>query len=570
MIRRIGFAFVLVSVACGGAGAGAAVTGDDAELRFRAMPVDESLPEVDASGYEIELTEGGDVGHETFAANVKGSYTATADLRELTLDFDGNEIDEVTVSGRHADYTRVGATLHIRLPDAVKKGSTFSTRVAYHGTVRQADGEDPDDFANFGGFMVKQRNTDGARIFTSLSWPYKARRWLPLRDHPRDVAQVAITATFASSFTVLANGKHLATTENANGTRTWHYEALTPMPTYDFHVSAYESWDIDNSISKSNIPVATYTYKSGHALQKQVFGDLTKALDFYEDSFGAYRWGSASFIEEPIFGGGMEHASVVSMDETLFDADDVAEARKTAFHELAHHWSGNLVHFRRWNDFWLSEGFTEYLTGRAVTHIDGPEAGKQVWRDYLDAVVAQDEIDPHPLAPAGDEIDVLTIFDDIPYEKGALTVRMLEHIVGEATMAKFLRDWFDRHAFNNAVDTDDFERELEAASGQDLKGFFDTMVRGRGHPELKTTFAPSGDGVDVTIEQTQKVGPRGGFLMPIDLDLVCENGTTERVRMDLSHLKTTAHFKPKSPVKSVVTDPDEVAIAVIIGDTRER
>lgn len=556
----------LLIVACGGVGSGSsAITGDDAELRFRAMPVDESLPEVDASGYEIELTASGAIGQETFTANVKGSYTATTDLKELTLDFDGNDIDEVTVSGRRADYARSGATLRITLPELVKKGGTFSTRISYHGGVRQSDGQDPNDFAAFGGFMVKQKNTDGARIFTTLSWPSKARRWLPLRDHPRDVAQVAFTATFPSTFTVLANGKHISTDEEG-GTRTWHYEALTPMPTYDFHISAYENWNVDNAKSKSNIPVATYTYASGKTMAKTVFGDLTKALDFYEGTFGAYRWGTATFIEEPIFGGGMEHASVVSMDETLFDPNDLDTARKTAFHELAHHWSGNLVHFRRWNDFWLSEGFTEYLTGRAVTHIDGTEAGKQVWRDYLKAVVDQDKRDPHPLAPSGEEIDVLTIFDDIPYEKGALTVRMLEHMVGEETMAKFLKGWFDRHAFGAAVETDDLKRELEAASHQDLTGFFDTFVRGQGHPELKVTHSATSDGVDVTVEQVQKIGPtanpQSAFVFPLDLELAGEGGS-ERVRMDVSHLKTTAHFRTKTAVKSVTADPEQFAIAVI-------
>lgn len=562
---------LLLTAACGaGAGQAEPIAGSDAELRFRPFPVDESLPDVDASGYEIDLTTAGAPGQETFSASVKGSYTATTDLRELTLDFDGNEIDEVSVSGRLAEYTRSGPTLRIRLPEAVAKGHTFSTRVAYHGVVRQAEGQDPNDFAAFGGFIVKQKNTDNGRIFTTLSWPSKARRWLPLRDHPRDVAQVAITATFAASFTVLANGKLVSTEKNADGTRSWHYEALTPMPTYDFHVSAYESWKTSSSKSRSNVPVATYTYAGGQSLAKDVYRDLPAALDFYEERFGPYRWGSASFIEEPIFGGGMEHASVVSMDETLFDPKGLDDARKTAFHELAHHWSGNLVHIRRWNDFWLSEGFTEYLTAQAVTRIDGPEAGKRVWRDYLEAALEQDKADPHPLAPAGAEIDVLTIFDAIPYQKGALTLRMLERIVGEKTMEKFLRGWFDRHAFGTGVETDDLQRELEAESGKDLGAFFETFVRGRGHPELKVSFAPAGDGIDITVEQVQKVGPRGGFVFPLDLDLVTESGPRERVTMDLAHLKSTAHFKPKSSVKSVVTDPDEVAIAVTIGDTRQQ
>src|SRR4051812_48936831 len=104
------------------------------------------------------------------------------------------------------------------------------------------------------------------------------------------------------------------------------------MPAYDFHVVAYESWNVDAAKSPSGIPITTYMYGSNHRAQKGVYGDLPKTLDFYESTFGKYRWGTATFIEEPIFGGGMEHASVVSMDETLFP--DPGEARKTAFHEL--------------------------------------------------------------------------------------------------------------------------------------------------------------------------------------------------------------------------------------------
>ena len=147
---------------------------------------------------------------------------------------------------------------------------------------------------------------------------------------------VTIAATFPKTFTVLANGKHVGTDETATS-KTWRYEALTPMPTYDFHVSAYEGWNVESAKSRSSIPVVSYTYTSGKPKTKSIFGDLTKALDFYESEFGAYRWGSATFIQEPIFGGGMEHASVISMDETLFTDDDTSEARAIAFHELAHH-----------------------------------------------------------------------------------------------------------------------------------------------------------------------------------------------------------------------------------------
>lgn len=550
------FATAMLAACFAGEGdATGGVEGGEDELRFRADAVDKTLPDVDALGYEIALRIDDTERRESFTADVKGTYVATRTLSELSLDFEGNTVDEVRVGGRIAQHRREGARLIVTLPSPVAEGRTFSTRIKVHGDVRQADGANPNDFSAFGGLMVKQRNGDGKRIFTSLNWPSKARRWLPLRDHPSDGAMVAFDVTFPKAYVVLANGKKLADKENADGTRTWRYEALTPMPTYDFHVSAYDGWKIEEARSPSGVPIATYTYASASRHEDAVYGDLPKVLDFYESRFGKYRWGTAGFVEEPIFGGGMEHASVVSMDETLFS--DPHGARDTAFHELGHHWSGNLVRIRQWNDFWLSEGFTEYLTARALAEVDGPERKRQVYREYLSSALSADRSNPHPLAPRGDEIDVLTIFDGITYQKGALVVRMLERIVGGERMDAFLKGWFDRHAFG-AVRTSDLERELSEASGIDLSGFFASFVYGGYHPELKVTF----DADEVKVEQVQSKGIATGFVFPLDLDFVDETGNVQRVVVDLTGKVTTKpHGLGRAP-RSVVVDPDEYAMAV--------
>ena len=39
-------------------------------------------------------------------------------------------------------------------------------------------------------------------------------------------------------------------------------------------------------------------------------------MDFYSLTFGPFAWGQVSYLEEPIFGGGMEHVSVISMEES--------------------------------------------------------------------------------------------------------------------------------------------------------------------------------------------------------------------------------------------------------------
>jgi len=527
-------------VACAGQDLGAAQTDED-EIRFRSTDIDTSLPDVDALGYEIELVVDDAPKRETFRAEVKGTYVATKALEALELDFSGNTLDELTVSGRRAEHRREGDRLVVTLPQRVSAGATFSTRIRYHGDVAQAESMNPDDFVGFGGFMVKQKNAEGKRIYTTMSWPSKTRRWLPVRDHPRDTAMVTFRATFPSAFTVLANGKRTGLEKNADGSTTWRYEALTPMPTYDFHVAAYEAWA---SETKKEAPITVHAYPSQENARK-VYADIEQAFAFFERTYGRYGWGTLRYIEEPIFGGGMEHATVISMDETLFA--DPAEARATAFHELAHHWSGNAVHFRRWNDFWLSEGFTEYLSGRAIEQLDGPEAGRRVWRDYWKRSLADERVNPHPLAPRGAEIDVLSIFDAISYQRGALTVRMLGHIVGEARMDAFLKSWFERHGFRAAVTTDDFERELEAATNVPLGAFFDAFVRRAGHPELRATV----EGRTLTIEQLQD-GP--AFRFPLD---VAVGERTITVPLDGKTTKVTL-----DAAAPVLLDPGEHAIAV--------
>lgn len=541
-----------------------AATEDD--LRFRVDRVDMSLPDVDAIGYEVDLVVNDVPGQETYAADVKGSYVATRSIAELALDFEGNVIDSVLVGGRPARYRRDGSKLVIELPTAVAAGQAITSRVRYHGTVAQADGANPNDFAAFGGLNVRQRNAEGKRIYSSLSWPSKARRWLPVRDHPSDGAMLVMNVTFPKAFTVLANGKQVSRADTADGKRTWRYEALTPMPTYDFHLAAYEGWKTEEERAASGVPITTYTYANAYGSRRAVYADLPRALDFYEATFGKFRWGNVTFIEEPIFGGGMEHASVVSMDETLFG--NLTEARTTAIHELVHHWAGNLVRIRTWNDFWLSEGFSEYLTARFLAVTDGPDAKKKIFRAYLTDALAGDRYRPHALRPADPEVDVLGIFDSISYQKGGLVLRALERVVGEAELTAFLHGWFDRHAWG-AVVTADFQRELSEATGQDLSKFFDGFVYGEYHPEVRVTLSPTGSGeIDVKVEQLQARGPASGFAFPLDLDLVDDAGALERVSIDVTGKTTTKRLRPARTPRSVVVDPDEAMLGTVTcGDT---
>jgi aminopeptidase N len=559
---------VLGAIACAPAPDADDETDDEGALSSfhgkRIGAFDHTLPDVDAIGYDAEiLVDGRNPGAEHFGATVTGTYVATRALTALELDFDGNDVERITVDGRAATFSRSGTTLRIELGREIPIGQAFTAAVKYHGNVFQADGKDRDDYAGFGGLMVARQSRAERTLYASLNWPQKARRWLPLRDHPRDGAMFALKATFPNQMTVVSNGKRVSEKDNRDGSKTWSYEALTPMPTYDFFVAASDAWkETVGTASGSRVEVHSYAYAQDEPMAGPIFGDTPSAMDFYANVFGPYQWGDrVSYFEIPIYAGGIENATVIGMDETLFDSTAAAEARQVAFHEMAHHWSGNLVRYGTWNDFWLSEGFTEYLTRRAIQAHDGPDAVREVWRRTMrDGLIGERDA-LHAVRPPDPEKDVLTFFDDVVYAKGAFVLKMLEDRVGTDRFTKFLRSWFDKHAFGH-VTTADFERELTEAVGSDVSRFFQQWIYGEYHPELKISWTRVDAGnVDLTVEQTQTKGPQEGFELPYELD-VTVRGQKQRVKLDLSGRSTTKRLTITSDPQTITPDPDEHAYAV--------
>jgi hypothetical protein len=123
-------------------------------------------------------------------------------------------------------------------------------------------------------------------------------------------------------------------------------------------------------------------------------------------------------------------------------------------HELAHSWAGNLVTNATWNDVWLNEGITTYVERRIMEALRGVEYADMLWhlgRQDLDEALAANPGSPTTrlsltLGP-DDDADGSTAA--IAYEKGSLFMRTLEHKIGRDKFDAFLKDRFDRFAFQS-------------------------------------------------------------------------------------------------------------------------
>lgn len=194
------------------------------------------------------------------------------------------------------------------------------------------------------------------------------------------------------------------------------------------------------------------------------FADVEAMVAAAERLFGPYRWGRYDvLILPPSFPyGGMENPRLTFATPTILAGDRSLVA--LVAHELAHSWSGNLVTNATWRDFWLNEGFTVYIENRIMEEVFGVE------RAQMEQVLARAELEEE-MAGMEPRDTVLHIdlsgrhpddgFSGVPYEKGALFLRRLEALFGRETFDRFLRGYFDAHAFQS-ITTEDFLAWLDA------------------------------------------------------------------------------------------------------------
>ncbi len=147
----------------------------------------------------------------------------------------------------------------------------------------------------------------------------------------------------------------------------------------------------------------------------------------------------------------------------------------TMAHELAHQWWGALVGIRSWSDFWLNEGMADFMTDAFLEHYLGREAyDRQIaaTRQRMEELRAQGKDRPLHWEQWKDAHEAL---GPLPYVKGSLFLDRLRKELGDDKFWRGIALYTSQNA-HRLVDSRDFERAMEEASGRDLKALFDEAV----------------------------------------------------------------------------------------------
>lgn len=394
------------------------------------------LPNLDVLSYKLEL-DVPDVNAATLQGKlrVKFKLAQTTDRFRFHTDARRIQVRHARLNDRHAKFAVIpgtpggtnltGETLEFRSLRRLRAGATHTLVLNYEVKVNTpgADGRvRPEGF-----FSLPAWN--GTPVLSTRSWPYYTRAWMPVHDHPSDVATFSSTIRVPLGMVALTNGepRGMGLVRGPRGQRMLEYNAAltVPTPTYNFSIvvgrfkmSVEEvCFNKTGPLSDELVPCTADTHRvtalfhlpPNHPREAEFLQNFSKAnrsLSWFARLLGKYEFPKSGIVVAP-HPFSMEHTGLI----TLINP-------RSAVHEIAHHWWGNAVQIASWGDFWISEGFTTYMDGLYHEWTAGTDTSCRQTTGTL-------------AMPA--DTDPMTIFDNTAYCKGAATLNGLRETIATLT-----------------------------------------------------------------------------------------------------------------------------------------
>jgi aminopeptidase N len=478
---------------------------------------------IDAQHYVFRLTLSDDTDEIAGEASVTVRLLRP-DVKEFSLDLaSGMTVTSVISGSVNVPFTHQSDRLNITLAPA--PGDLRTVTIHYHGIPA-------------GGLRIGT-NRYNDRTFNTDNWPNQARQWLPMIDHPYDKATSEFIITAPAKYLVVANGLLVEETELGDGRKLTHWKQSVPIASW-LNAIAVAPFAARHFGMAAGVPLETWVYHQDRDKGIATFETPTReAMEFFNSAIGPYSYEKLADVEIPGLHGGAEHATAIFYGE---DAVTDHAATNLVAHEIAHHWFGNSVTEKDWDDVWLSEGFATYFTLLNIEHYEGRDAFVTGLTRSRDAIFALQEKLPGVAIIHDNLSDMKKVTNALIYQKGAWTLHMLRGEMGDDKFWATIREYYRRYRNSNAS-TDDFRNVAEETSGMQLGWFFQQWLKRAGTPVIAASwhYDAQAHAVEIEVAQTQP-----GEVYRLPLEVVC-SGKVEKLELvqRQQHFAIPADEEPK-------------------------
>ncbi len=427
------------------------------------------------------------------------SLTTRARLSRLLIDLDRNLlVSAISIDGAplpRSAWSNPDGQLIVTLPAPLAAGARFTAQISYGGQPHVAVNAPWDDG------LVWAKTRDGRPWVATTAEGSGCDLFWPCLDHPTGrPGVVMLHITVPAGLKAPSNGVLLGVDQLPDGRTRWNWRVKHPN-TYGIalNVAPYEVIQGSYKSRYGNTIPMFYWYMPGEETKaKALFAEFAPTLDFYESVVGPYPFGDekVGVVETPYKG--MEHQTINGYGNRYAKAP---EGFDWLFqHEFGHEWFGNQLTAANWDDYWLHEGFEEYMQPLYGRWREG-EARYAVMMDdqrnkivnrapiVRDRVLTEQEVYEPGKGGAGTDI----------YYKAAWMLHTLRWLIGDEAFGRAMR--LEVYGTENPHpggfaprfgSTREFEANVRRVTGKDYGWFFDVYLRQAALPELIVEREPGG------------------------------------------------------------------------------
>jgi aminopeptidase N len=422
------------------------------------------------------------------------SLRTSAPQRRLLIDLDKNlPVSAISVDGKPlapVSWSNPEGRLAISLPTPLAAGGQALVRIAYGGTPHVAVRAPWDDG------VVWAKTPEGQPWIATTAEGYGCDLFWPCLDFPAgEPASVDLHITVPKGLSAPSNGVLQKVDTLADGRTTWHWKARSPNP-YSVVLNVAPYAEIKGSYASrfgETIPLYYWHLPGRDAGARGLFAEFAPTLDFFEANIGPYPWSDEKLgvVETPHLG--MEHQTINAYGNNYRKAP---EGFDWLFqHEFAHEWFGNQMSAANWDDYWLHEGYAQYmqpLYGRWREGEARYASMMEVFRNQIEnkapivsgRIRTEEEVyEESKGGPAGDI-----------YVKGAWVLHTLRNLIGDKAFWDVTRRLVygrpDPRPGNfqpRFATTPEYVALVNQVTGKEMGWFFDVYLREAALPELVQT-----------------------------------------------------------------------------------
>ncbi|MFT3810718.1 MAG: M1 family metallopeptidase [Micropepsaceae bacterium] len=412
-------------------------------------------PDFDALAYTVGITP--DFAAQTLSGSTELRFRSLSDgLAALSFSANALTITAATLDGEPVGIIATETALTFDLPHPMARGDEAVLTVTYAGTPKRG--------VTF----------DGDSVWAA----YFACDWMICRqDAPGDKAAITMTISLPRGMTAIGIGAEISVTKLPDGREAHRWESDRPYSAYlyTFAAGRFDAWR-DRS---GDTRLLVLGRDIAPSQLKARFGTTAAMLAFFQEKAGV-PFPRRLYTQVWVPGSEAQEAATFSVIGEAEIGPILAEPQEdwAIAHELAHQWWGNLVTCASWQEFWLNEGLTTFMTAAWKEHAFGRAAYDREMDLFRKRVARAKEkgVDTYLTFPG--PYPSLGLKRAIVYSKGALFLDALRMEIGDAAFWRGLALFTRTHA-GGTVTSADFQHAMEEAAGRSLAALFDPWVYGR-------------------------------------------------------------------------------------------